>query len=253
MWKSPWILWGAVLGFAFGGFADGILLHQILQWHHLLSLVPGLTDVRTQVLWDGYFHALMYLTAAVGLAGLWRAHRGALEVSRRRLVGALLLGFGLWHVVDGVLSHWLLGIHRIKLDSQVPLIWDLTWFFGFGVVPLVVGVLMVRGGARGRPRPAARLSLLALTAAAVGAGAWALRPPSDQPFTTIVFGADLRPAQVVAALASLDARLVWADAAMGVVVAEVAPERRWDFYAEGALLVSGSGVPAGCFAWSRAR
>src|SRR5690606_18965301 len=41
MWRSPWTRWGTVLGFALGGFFDGILLHQILQWHHLLSLVPG--------------------------------------------------------------------------------------------------------------------------------------------------------------------------------------------------------------------
>src|SRR5687768_8252330 len=44
MWKIPWFRWGAVLGFALGGFFDGILLHQILQWHHLLSLVPGIDD-----------------------------------------------------------------------------------------------------------------------------------------------------------------------------------------------------------------
>ena len=43
----------ATLGFALGGFFDGILLHQILQWHHLLSLVPGVTELRMQVLWDG--------------------------------------------------------------------------------------------------------------------------------------------------------------------------------------------------------
>jgi len=27
--------------------------------------------------------------------------------------------------------------------------------------------------------------------------------------------------------------------------------RRWDLYRHGALLVSGSGAPAGCFNWSR--
>ena len=34
---------GWLLGFALGGFADGILFHQVLQWHHLLSGVdrPG--------------------------------------------------------------------------------------------------------------------------------------------------------------------------------------------------------------------
>lgn len=32
---------GAIIGFALGGFFDGILLHQVLQWHHLFSLVSG--------------------------------------------------------------------------------------------------------------------------------------------------------------------------------------------------------------------
>lgn len=39
-WANRWVLWAAVLGFALSGFFDGVLLHQILQWHHLLSLVP---------------------------------------------------------------------------------------------------------------------------------------------------------------------------------------------------------------------
>ena len=140
--KSPWILWGAVLGFALGGFFDGILLHQILQWHHLLSLVPGLEDLRVQILWDGYFHALMYLVALAGLWGLWQARRRAmiqgLVLKGAPLAGALLLGFGIWHVVDGILSHWILGIHRIKLDSPSPLAWDLFWLALFGLLPLVV-------------------------------------------------------------------------------------------------------------------
>jgi uncharacterized membrane protein len=45
MWKPGWATWAAALGFALGGFFDGILLHQILQWHHLLSLVRGIGDL----------------------------------------------------------------------------------------------------------------------------------------------------------------------------------------------------------------
>lgn len=30
---------GGCIGFSLGGFFDGILLHQVLQWHHLLSRV----------------------------------------------------------------------------------------------------------------------------------------------------------------------------------------------------------------------
>ena len=49
---------GYLLGFALGGFFYGILLHQILQWHHLLSAINSM-DIRFQVAADGYFHAFM--------------------------------------------------------------------------------------------------------------------------------------------------------------------------------------------------
>lgn len=135
---------GIVLGFALGGFFDGILLHQILQWHHPLSLVPGVDTIRGQVLWDGYFHALMYLIAAVGLSGLWRSRAQFEQGWGRRLLGSLLVGFGVWHVVDSVLSHWILGIHTIKLDSPNPLVRDLIWFFAFGLLPLFLGWVIGR-------------------------------------------------------------------------------------------------------------
>lgn len=253
MFKSPWTRWGAVLGFALGGFFDGILLHQILQWHHLLSLVPGMADMRLQVLWDGYFHALMYVVAAVGLFGLWRAHKSREEGWGRPLFGSVLLGFGVWHIVDSVLSHWVLGIHRIKLDSPNPLMWDLIWFAAFGALPLIIGFLMLRGFRPGGPRisgPAAAVLLLGLITGT--AGAWSLKPPPDQPFTTVVFAPGTNPNQVWSALSATDARLVWTDPSMGVVVVNAPADQRWSFYRHRALLVSGSGVPAGCFNWSRA-
>ena len=251
MLSSSWTKHGAVLGFALGGFFDGILLHQILQWHHLLSLVPGVADLRTQVLWDGYFHALMYVIAVVGLWGLWRAHKSNEGAWGTQLLGALLVGFGLWHIVDSVLSHWLLGIHRVRLDSENRLLWDLIWFAAFGLLPFAVGWALAREGGAG-PRLKGRTTiLLLLTCATAGAGGWALRPPPGQPFTTIVFRPDYGPDQISAALSSVDGRIVWTDQMMTVVVAELPPERRWGLYRLGALLVGGSGVPAGCFAWSR--
>jgi hypothetical protein len=39
--------------------------------------------------------------------------------------------------------HWLLAIHRIKLDSN-PLLCDLIWFAACGVVPFVLGLLTGR-------------------------------------------------------------------------------------------------------------
>ncbi len=250
MRMTAWSGWGTVLGFALGGFFDGILLHQILQWHHLLSLVPGLDDLRLQILWDGYFHALMYLLAAAGIWGLWRAGRCAPDARGRTLVGAVAIGFGLWHVADAVLSHWILGIHRIRPDSPAPLAWDLLWLAGFGLVPVLLGWLLLCGGGPRVPRRPAG-ALLLLTAVTGGSAAWSFGGLADQPFTTVVFRPGIPAAEVVAAVASAEARLVWADGAMAVVVVDVAPERRWAFYGHGALLVSGTALPAGCFAWSR--
>ena len=95
-------------------------------------------------------------------------------------------------------------------------------------------------------------AMLVLGVATSGAGAWAMVPPVEDGFATVVFQPGAAPREVFAALEALDARLVWNDRAMGVVVVAVAPERRWDFYRHGALLVSGAGVPAGCFNWSKA-
>lgn len=251
MSEKRWIGYGSLLGLALGGFFDGILLHQILQWHHLLSLVPGIDDMRLQILWDGYFHVLMYVLAAIGLFGLWRAHRRGGSVSGARLAGVMLAGFGSWHVIDSVLSHWVLGIHRIKLDSPNPMLWDLIWFVVFGLAPMAVGwAMMKRGGGPGRGRSVA--AMLALTALTAGTGAWSMRPPPDQPMTAVVFRPGVEERQVRAAIEEMDAELIWADQAMGVVILDVAPENRWAFYRRGAMLVSGSGVPAGCFSWSTA-
>jgi uncharacterized membrane protein len=145
----PFATAAVALGFALGGFSGGILLHHVLQWHHRLSAVDalGFADLRVQVMADGLFLLAMYLIAAIAL---WRllGHRAATPAQPgdgRRLLGALLLGFGLWHTVDAVLAQWLLGIHRIRMDSAFPLAWDLGWWAAFGLVPAAFGWRLLRG------------------------------------------------------------------------------------------------------------
>lgn len=251
MAKRAGMGWAGVVGFALGGFFDGILLHQVLQWHHLLSLVPEIGDLRLQVVWDGYFHALMYVLASVGLWGVWRARAGLAERGGGAALGAVLIGFGLWHGIDSVLSHWVLGIHRIKLDSPDPLMWDLIWFFAFGLAPMGVGCILLRGGG-GPPLRRAGAAVLGLSVLTGGAGLWALQSPRGQDeFTTVVFRPGAGADAALRAAAVTDARLVWASPDMGVVVLKLDPARRWSLYRHQAMLVSGSGVPAGCFDWSR--
>jgi uncharacterized membrane protein len=161
--------WPALLiGFALGGFFDGILLHQILQWHHLLSGVVDAGRLRFHMLWDGLFHAAHYL---LGLVGLW------LLVVRRRhapaagavLASGALIGFGAWHLLDAVLNHWILDLHRIRGDVAEPLPWDLL-FFGLGGAAVAIGA-SIGGGDPGRGGRAVALGLAAalLTAAPVAA------------------------------------------------------------------------------------
>ena len=76
-WR-PSLKWaGLLLGMALGGFFNGIVLHQILQWHHLLSAVEGRPwlDLRMQLVVGGLFHGLMYVVLAAGLVLLVKARQ----------------------------------------------------------------------------------------------------------------------------------------------------------------------------------
>ena len=244
---------GYLLGFAFGGFFDGILLHQILQWHHLLSAING-QDIRFQVAADGYFHAFMYVIAAVGLWRLWASRNAPDRPSGRHLLANILIGFGVWHIIDSVASHWVLGIHRIRMDSGNPLFWDLLWFGAFGILPLAIGWLMRRAddddGRRVTRFPAVARSLVAMFV--IGAGAQALRPPQDSEFTTVLFAPGTAQERIIGAISSVDGRLVWTDGTGELVVIRIADEQsRLRLFRQGAILVSGSGLPAGCFDYLR--
>ena len=236
-----------LLGFALGGFFDGIMLHQVLQWHHLLSLVPGAGDLRAQILWDGLFHVLMYLLAAVGLAGLWRRGREGLD--GRHLAVLLLLGFGLWQVVDVVLFHWIMGIHRIRVDRPDPLFWDVGWLIVVGGPPLLAAWLIARRGSGSGLRRAPPL-LLALTIGTAGAGWLALQGPPGQRFTTVVFQANASEPEMMSALVASGARVAGGAPSRGVWVVAVDPRRSWELYGRGAIFVAGAGLPAGCSAWT---
>jgi|SRR5436853_6896482 len=95
----------AVMGFAFSGFFDGILLHQVLQWHHFLSLVPGkrYDNIEVQILAAGIFHAAMYLFAIARLIMIWR--RGERGPDGRLLRAWAVLGFSIWQFADVILAH----------------------------------------------------------------------------------------------------------------------------------------------------
>ncbi len=248
------LIWGAsALGFSLGGFFDGILLHQILQWHHLLSGLEGSGDIRMQVIADGVFHALMYVVAAVGLFLVWRGRAAlGLPTAGRTVASTGLIGFGVWHVVDTLLSHWITGIHRIRQDSEIPLFWDLVWLVAFGIVPLAIGWLLKPRGGPGRPH-GGKVAATLLVLAVLGAAPLAAIPPRDVSGAVVVFSPGLEPAQMMAAVQSVAGRVVWSDQSGTIWAIDLDnPGDARGLYGRGALLVSNSLIPAGCLDWIRA-
>lgn len=136
---------GYLLGFALGGCFDGILLHQVLQWSHFLSGITRapFNDPHIQIIADGVFHATMYIIAAIGVRKLLQARFVLIDRSYDRLLVAdTLIGFGAWHVADGLLSHWIMGIHHVRMDAADPMLWDLLWFLLFGVLFIAAGLAL---------------------------------------------------------------------------------------------------------------
>jgi uncharacterized membrane protein len=149
--RTPLVAAGILLGAGLGGFVDGIVLHQILQWHNMLSgQLPPDTLVRAKVnmYWDGLFHAAVWVLTAVGLATLWSA-TGRPEVphSGRTLAGGLALGWGLFNVIEGIIDHEILGLHHVYEYTPNHLPADLA-FLAFGLGLLLLGGLLVRAGRR---------------------------------------------------------------------------------------------------------
>jgi uncharacterized membrane protein len=147
--RGPLLGAGLALGVGLGAFLDGIVLHQLLQWHNMLSsvIVPrDLVSAKVNMFWDGLFHAFAWLATALGVALLFRAHRAAAaEHSGRVLVAGLLAGWGAFNALEGAIDHQLLGIHHVR-PGEHQLTWDLG-FIAFGLVLIGVARLLPRARA----------------------------------------------------------------------------------------------------------
>jgi uncharacterized membrane protein len=145
---------GILLGLGLGGFVDGIVLHQVLQWHHMLSDTPGnppttVAGLEANTLADGVFHAGTWVLVAAGVVLLlrgWRAGRPAPPWPVQ--LGLVLAGWGIFNVVEGVIDHLVLGVHHVRDDLGGPLEWDLA-FVALGLVQVAAGAALAR-----RPGPA---------------------------------------------------------------------------------------------------
>ncbi|MFI7382876.1 DUF2243 domain-containing protein [Streptomyces sp. NPDC049813] len=149
---------GIVLGVGLGGFVDGILLHQLLQWHHMLTSTDSdrigvkyypantVSGLEMNTVWDGVFHAVCWVAVIVGLGILYARvthHRRRVWASRV-LWGWILVGWGLFNLVEGLLDHQIMGIHHVH-GGPHRIWWDMA-FLLLGLLLVVGGHLLQRSG-----------------------------------------------------------------------------------------------------------
>jgi uncharacterized membrane protein len=103
------------------------------------------------MVWDGVFHAAVWLVTLVGVLMLWSAAYGPATYGRAAIpslgafIGQMLFGWGLFNLVEGLIDHQLLAIHYVR---QVPnyQVYNLTFLAVGGVMFIVLGWVLMRRG-----------------------------------------------------------------------------------------------------------
>ena len=134
-----------LLGVGLGGFFDGIVLHQILQWHHMLSAhtpPDSLKDLELNTLADGLFHGATWVLSVVGVLLVWNGLSKGASAGWARLLGGILTGWGAFNVVEGFVDHHLLGVHHVRPGPD-ELVYDVG-FIAWGAAMLAAGIFLLR-------------------------------------------------------------------------------------------------------------
>jgi uncharacterized membrane protein len=136
-----------ILGIGLGGFIDGIVLHQVLQWHEMLSnkLPPStLVNKSVNMFWDGVFHAFCLLVVFVGVILFWKLlFKKDIDKSGILLAGGLLFGWGVFNIVEGVIDHQLLKLHNVREITTNPESWNVG-FLALSVIMLAAGLFTMK-------------------------------------------------------------------------------------------------------------
>lgn len=144
--KTPLVATACVLGIGLGGFIDGIVFHQILQWHQMVSakIVPlDFTSKSINMFWDGIFHAFTLFITLFGIVLLYKLLQQNQVLKHRNLfIGGLLMGWGFFNLIEGMLNHHVFKFHTVKDFDLNPQIWNLV-FLAFSILMIVLGYFLI--------------------------------------------------------------------------------------------------------------
>jgi uncharacterized membrane protein len=104
--------------------------------------------------WDGIFHLFCAVVVLAGIILMWKLlSRKDVNRSGRLLGGGLLLGWGLFNIVEGVIDHQILKLHNVIELSPNHDTGNFS-FLGVSVVMLVIGYALVNSGNKHRSQGA---------------------------------------------------------------------------------------------------
>jgi uncharacterized membrane protein len=117
---------GVFLGVGIGGFIDGIVFHQIAQWHSMGSAIlpPTTVEALTQNMrWNGLFYVMTLVMTLFGVVSLWSECKSStLPPALRVLIGQMILGWGVFNVLEGVVMHHVVELHHVRdLPTHMPM------------------------------------------------------------------------------------------------------------------------------------
>ncbi|WP_138417091.1 DUF2243 domain-containing protein [Aquibacillus sediminis] len=131
---------GLILGLGLLGAIDGIVFHQLLQWHHMV-LSP---NIQLEIFTDGLFTALFSALLIWGGVKIFQdAREDKLGTSWKIFLGGIFVGGGLFNLVEGIVDHHLLQVHRVKPLAENPLLYDLG-FLAIGLLLVIIGFIIIR-------------------------------------------------------------------------------------------------------------
>jgi uncharacterized membrane protein len=126
-----------LLGVGLGALLNNVVLHQVLQWHNMLSArVPpaSLEAVRKNLEAAGWFNLV---AVGVCFAAAWllvRAVRDSGRVpSRLGFISYVLLGWGAFNLVEGLVYHHVLGLHHVRDLPALDPLYDWLYLLGSGL------------------------------------------------------------------------------------------------------------------------
>ena len=131
---------GLILGLGLLGAIDGIVFHQLLQWHHMV-----LSDnIQLEIFTDGLFTALFSAKLLWGGVKIFQdARKNQLGSSWKIFLGGIFIGGGAFNLVEGIVDHHILQVHRVKPLAENPLMYDLA-FLAIGALLVVIGFMIKR-------------------------------------------------------------------------------------------------------------